>query len=154
CVHFAHAAVYLWRSIGIPARVGVGYMSPESNRRGGSGLAIKAGDAHAWPELYLEGVGWVILDIHAHVTLDEPGQGQDEDLQRLLGEMARQEPPDPQEEARPRLTHEDRQQLIRAAWFSFLGILAAIVIALYGIKVWRRLAPFVAPVKALPRIGY
>ena len=26
CVHSAHASVYLWRSLGLPARIGTGYL--------------------------------------------------------------------------------------------------------------------------------
>ncbi len=53
CVHFAHAAVYLMRSIGIPARVGTGYAVAEANRQGGSALLLRNSDQHAWPEVYL-----------------------------------------------------------------------------------------------------
>ena len=34
CVHFAHAAVYLMRSLGVPARVGAGYAVEEAARHG------------------------------------------------------------------------------------------------------------------------
>lgn len=53
CVHFAHAAVYLMRSIGIPARVGTGYAVAEQNRAGGSGLLLRNSDQHAWPEVFV-----------------------------------------------------------------------------------------------------
>lgn len=55
CVHFSHAAVYLMRSIGLPARVGTGYAVAEQNRAGGSGLLLRNSDQHAWPELYVGG---------------------------------------------------------------------------------------------------
>lgn len=55
CVHFAHAAVFLMRSIGIPARVGTGYAVAEANRQGGSGLLLRNSDQHAWPEVYVGG---------------------------------------------------------------------------------------------------
>ncbi len=53
CVHFAHAGVYLMRSIGIPARVGTGYAVAEANRQGGSALLLRNSDQHAWPEVYV-----------------------------------------------------------------------------------------------------
>ncbi|MEM8997887.1 MAG: transglutaminase domain-containing protein, partial [Acidobacteriota bacterium] len=43
CVHFAHAATYLFRSIGLPARVAAGYAVSESDRAGGSALLIRGG---------------------------------------------------------------------------------------------------------------
>lgn len=52
CVHFAHAAVYLMRSVGLPARVGTGYAVAEANRQGGSALLLRNSDQHAWPEVY------------------------------------------------------------------------------------------------------
>ncbi len=55
CVHFSHAAVYLMRSLGLPARVGTGYAVAEQNRAGGSGLLLRNSDQHAWPELYVGG---------------------------------------------------------------------------------------------------
>src|SRR5262249_44014507 len=58
CVHIAHATVYLWRAAGIPARVGVGYRVEADHRRGSS-IIIRSGEAHAWPELYVSGVGWM-----------------------------------------------------------------------------------------------
>src|SRR5690606_26724776 len=53
CVHFAHAAVFLMRAVGVPARVGTGYALPEANRQGGSALLLRNSDQHAWPEVYL-----------------------------------------------------------------------------------------------------
>lgn len=55
CVHFAHAAVFLMRAAGIPARVGTGYAVAEANRQGGSALLLRNSDQHAWPEIYVGG---------------------------------------------------------------------------------------------------
>ncbi|WP_458243230.1 transglutaminase family protein [Streptomyces sp. MAI_2237] len=56
CVHFSFAMAAMARSLGIPARVAVGFApgTPQSDRSVSVGLK----DAHAWPELYFEGVGW------------------------------------------------------------------------------------------------
>lgn len=89
CVHFAHAAVYLMRSVGLPARVATGYMVPESGRRGGSAILIAGGNSHAWPEVYLEGVGWVVVDVMPERSLDPPPSPADEQLQQMLAEMLR-----------------------------------------------------------------
>lgn len=150
CVHFAHAAVYLWRSLGIPARVGTGYHAPEDNRRG-STILIRSNDGHAWPELHVEGVGWVVLDIAPARNLDPPSQPMDEDLQELLGDMARQNPPEPLEEP-------DRGPLFPNLWPNLLVALLCVLIAsllgLYGVKVWRRLAPRLGRGVDMPRVGY
>lgn len=151
CVHFAHAAVLLWRALGIPARVGTGYRTEEDDRHGSSTILIRASDAHAWPELYLEGLGWVVLDIAAKKNIDEPPPPVDSDLQRLLGEMARQMPHDP---VHTTLTETSSlafgKDLLRALLFAA----AVTLLLLYLIKIWRRLAPFVVRPKRLPVAGY
>ena len=56
CVQFATAMVMMARSLGIPARMAVGFLPGHVNR----GLwTVAVSDAHAWPELYLDGVGWL-----------------------------------------------------------------------------------------------
>lgn len=88
CVHTSHAAVYLWRSIGIPARVGVGYAVDMQNAKT-DGFVIYDGDAHAWPELYFEGVGWIPLDIAPAENLDQQGEPPDPALQDSLMELSK-----------------------------------------------------------------
>lgn len=150
CVHFAHAAVYMWRSLGIPARVGTGYHISE-DARDGSTIVIRGGDAHAWPELYLEGVGWVVLDIAAQTNLDPPGEPVDEDLSDLLADMARNET---DEQAEPGQEPIEQRNFGRDLALSMLGFLAIGLIVLYVAKIWRRVIPRFARRRALPRVGY
>lgn len=56
CVHFSFAMAAMARTLGIPARVAVGF-APGSPQADGT-VAVSLKDAHAWPELYFEGVGW------------------------------------------------------------------------------------------------
>lgn len=56
CVHFSFAMASMARSLDIPARVAVGF-TPGSPQPDGS-MSVGLQDAHAWPELYFEGVGW------------------------------------------------------------------------------------------------
>ncbi|GAB7191133.1 DUF3488 and transglutaminase-like domain-containing protein [Kineococcus sp. NUM-3379] len=56
CVQFASAMAVMARSLGIPARVAIGFLPGD---RSGENWLISAQDAHAWPELYFEGTGWV-----------------------------------------------------------------------------------------------
>ncbi|NAZ88175.1 transglutaminase family protein, partial [Kineococcus indalonis] len=57
CVQFASAMAVMSRSLGIPARVAIGFLPGEESTPGR--WRISAQDAHAWPELYFDGVGWV-----------------------------------------------------------------------------------------------
>ncbi|MFD3721247.1 transglutaminaseTgpA domain-containing protein [Streptomyces sp. NPDC058674] len=56
CVHFAFSMAAMSRSLGIPARVAVGFTPGEKQSDGSVNVSMR--DAHAWPELYFEGVGW------------------------------------------------------------------------------------------------
>lgn len=56
CTYFATAFVLLARAEGIPARYVQGYCVPG----GGHGeIAVDSSMAHAWPEVYLKGAGWI-----------------------------------------------------------------------------------------------
>jgi transglutaminase-like putative cysteine protease len=55
CVQFATAMVMMSRAAGIPARLAVGFL-PGTESKGV--WTVIASDAHAWPELYLDGIGW------------------------------------------------------------------------------------------------
>jgi hypothetical protein len=57
CQQFAFAMAVLARLLGIPSRVAVGYT--EGSPAGHDEWVVKTSDAHAWPELYFQGVGWL-----------------------------------------------------------------------------------------------
>ncbi|MEU6536047.1 DUF3488 and transglutaminase-like domain-containing protein [Streptomyces sp. NPDC047000] len=56
CLHFSFAMAAMARTLGIPARVAVGFLPGAQQADGSVSVGLK--DAHAWPELYFEGVGW------------------------------------------------------------------------------------------------
>ncbi len=150
CVHFAHAAAYLYRSLDIPSRVAVGYAVEEGARGGGSAIMIRSGDAHAWPEIYLEDVGWVVVDLAPQTTLDEPAQAPDSELQRMLGEMMRQQPGD-----ETMLDDELRNKINLAAIAKGLAVvLAVLLVVAYVIKIYRLLSPRFAGSAEQYRVAY
>ena len=57
CEQFAATMAIMARAIGIPARVAVGY-TPGELQDDGSRI-VRSHDAHAWPELFFNGIGWV-----------------------------------------------------------------------------------------------
>ncbi len=59
CEQFAASMAVLARAVGIPSRVAVGFL-PGS--RAGDGWEVSIRDMHAWPELYLESLGWVAFE--------------------------------------------------------------------------------------------
>ncbi len=58
CMYYASAEVLMLRSLGIPARMVVGFAQGEADERGVSYIVRKA-DSHAWPEVYFPDIGWV-----------------------------------------------------------------------------------------------
>jgi transglutaminase-like putative cysteine protease len=154
CVHFAHAATFLMRSLGIPARVATGYAIEEAARQGGSAILLTGAHSHAWPEMYVTGVGWTVLDVYPERSLDPPVQPPDADLQRLLGEMARGTKPLPQSEERP---FEPVLAALRGLPELLKRIVSILVPGLivlsYLIKLWRWLAPLFAG-RSAPRVAY
>jgi transglutaminase-like putative cysteine protease len=57
CNYYASAEVVMLRSVGIPARLAVGFSDGEHklpDRR-----IVRQRNAHAWPEVYFPGLGWV-----------------------------------------------------------------------------------------------
>ncbi len=58
CEHFASALALTCRIAGIPSRVAAGFATGDFNPFSGL-YEVRARDAHAWVELYFQGLGWV-----------------------------------------------------------------------------------------------
>lgn len=61
CEHYASAFAVMMRAADIPARIVLGYQGGELNPMGGH-MIVRQSDAHAWNEVWLEGVGWQRVD--------------------------------------------------------------------------------------------
>jgi hypothetical protein len=59
CSQFAQAMAILARLLGIPSRIAVGYTGGTPADGQGHTWRVTTADAHAWPELYFNGVGWI-----------------------------------------------------------------------------------------------
>jgi transglutaminase-like putative cysteine protease len=57
CEQFATGMALMARILGIPARVGIGFLPGQPGKDGR--YTVRMHDMHAWPELYFQGVGWV-----------------------------------------------------------------------------------------------
>lgn len=60
CQHFASAAVLLFRTLGIPARYTIGYAADVFAN---TWTEIGSENAHAWAEVYVDGVGWIQVEV-------------------------------------------------------------------------------------------
>jgi transglutaminase-like putative cysteine protease len=69
CVQYSYAMTVLLRVLGIPARIAVGFTAGTSIGAGSSTYLVKSTDAHAWPEVFFNGWGWIRFEP------TPPGQG-------------------------------------------------------------------------------
>ncbi len=60
CQQFATAFAVLAREIGLPSRVAVGFTPGDADSQGV--YHVTDADAHAWPEVWFRGVGWVAFE--------------------------------------------------------------------------------------------
>lgn len=72
CEQIGSALVVMLRSLGVRARLAVGYAAGERNPFTGL-FEVHASDAHAWAEVYFPGVGWQGFDPTATVPLAGEG---------------------------------------------------------------------------------
>ncbi len=72
CQQFAFAMAVLARLEHIPARVVVGYT--QGSFIGNNTWQVKTSDAHAWPELYFPGAGWLRFEPTPPITAGQAGQ--------------------------------------------------------------------------------
>jgi len=104
CTYYASAEVILLRAAGIPARLAVGYSQGE---RVENTFLVKLNDAHAWPEVYFPGIGWIEFE----PTSNEPG------ITRL------HEPDAPLEaNSQPIVPTPPKQAVLRRLWQSLVDI--------------------------------
>lgn len=61
CTYFASAAVMIFRCLGIPARFAQGYIIPPVHA--GAEVSIDDSYAHAWAEIYVDGFGWMPVEV-------------------------------------------------------------------------------------------
>jgi protein-glutamine gamma-glutamyltransferase len=157
CVYFAHSGAMLIRSLGIPARVGAGYAVDVRNRGEGSSLMIRGKDSHAWPEIYLDGPGWIPFDIAPEKSLAPPEEPTDHGLQQMLGEMAREGAGNPRDQHKA-AARSDIQAAVRRLLHQLVAALPSLAVTILALlfftKLYRRYVPFYCRPALLPRLAY
>ena len=74
CLHFATAATALYRAAGIPARVTVGFLV---HALAGRTVDVTGADAHAWVEIYQDGLGWLPVEVTGQSGLLPDSDGEE-----------------------------------------------------------------------------
>lgn len=140
CTYFATAFVLLARAEGIPARYVQGFCVPVEKP---GEVSVRSHMAHAWPEAYIRGVGWVPFEPtpgYGELRYRTWGTGRNDQ-----GEPAGETPAPPQEKEaeEPEETPEESAKSAekgKPAWAEALGWLALYflpaAIVLSGLLLW------------------
>lgn len=133
CEQFSASMAVLARSLGIPSRVAVGFISGDYDPVRGS-FSVSTTHAHAWPEIYFSGIGWVPFEptprgglappsyAGGFESAPEPVAGEE------IGEAQEQPQPSPQP-PQPPPSPESQVQEPRARAASRAWLIAAIITA-------------------------
>jgi transglutaminase-like putative cysteine protease len=71
CEQFAGAFAAMARAVGLPARVAVGFTPGDYDAASGA-WRVTTREAHAWPEVFLDGSGWTAFEPTPGRTLPDP----------------------------------------------------------------------------------
>jgi len=151
CNYYASAEVLLLRSLGIPARMVVGYAQGEP--LGGGSFRIRGRDAHAWPEVYFDGLGWVefeptanqpSLNRRSEIALSGGARslpaGEEENQQALRREAGNDPGGEtaPDAAVSPQTGFFSTAQLMNVGrWVIIFILTAAMLVALWKMRRWR-----------------
>lgn len=141
CNYYASAEVLLLRAAGIPARMVAGY-APGEYQSGGY-YQVKAKDAHAWPEAYFAGIGWVEFEPTASLDVIYRPSGEeqtveDEELLRLRDADNRPPLEDAELPVNPAATqtvHPTPVMIFPFEWLWF--IILIVIVSGVAILIWR-----------------
>lgn len=148
CVHVAHAMTYLLRSAGIPARTACGYMV-ESGRAGqGEGMLMLCTDMHAWCEVYLEGLGWTVMDASLEKSESAPPPRVDTAVQNFFAQKNRME------FEQKKIVESEKPSLPNFPLLPLALGMPLLIVGLYSVKFWRAMAPRFAAAEQLYRVCY
>ncbi len=163
CNYYASAEVIMLRSLGIPARIAAGYAKGTLNLDTG-GYDVFGEHAHAWPEVFFPGYGWVEFEptaseppldrLHEAAVIDPGGAestaGQTDDI-----EPEEDEAPEPEEG--PDIP--DETALAQSRWrlVGQIGLgaagLAALTLLVIRLHPVARIRAMAALARGLRRIG-
>ncbi len=62
CAYFAGATLFMLRSLGIPSRIAVGFLTEDRSDKNKGWYWYYANQAHAWVQVYFPGYGWLDFD--------------------------------------------------------------------------------------------
>lgn len=139
CSHFATAFVLLARAQGFPARYVQGFCVPIED---GKETTVTSDMAHAWPEVYLDGIGWIpyeptpgyrqvrytpwALRSGSDSAVSRQGGGRTDGERLVLAEEVQEDAKEPEQTIRP--AGEGLRQIMKLAGITLLFTAAALLV--------------------------
>jgi hypothetical protein len=129
CEQFATAAVVMVRSLGIPARLVIGYARGDTTTQPGKRI-LRGSDAHAWVEVWFQGVGWIESDPTASSVLSPGGVTATQSAQASPGQATTPSPAPSPQAVPPAAPRPAKLGLPggRRAWIEGIGIALALTV--------------------------
>jgi len=155
CVHFSSAMATMARTLGIPARIAVGFTPGQAGQAAQGGLTeyrVSTHNLHAWPELFFAGIGWVrfeptpsrgVAPEFAPLTEDDPATP---DVDESVPAEATPATPAPEQTGGPNLPDEQEPLDSGAAGVSAVASVPFWLYALGALLVLGLIAPAVVRV--------
>lgn len=143
CMYYASAETLMLRSIGIPARMAVGFVEGAFDEEDGLyNVAYK--DSHAWPEVYFPGIGWVEFEPTSNqfpierpetkIDPDETGSGLESDGDAAINPQV----PIPQADRPEKLLEEGADAELaagRSVWYRGL-LIPVLSLLVFGLSIF------------------
>jgi transglutaminase-like putative cysteine protease len=159
CTYYATAMTVFARIIGLPARYAEGFTTYGLTRSPDGSFIISGEQAHAWCEVYVQGIGWIPVDAtleYASQLTDEPAA--DEGFEIGAAPALPSMTPPPNEEYVPLVVDnasgdtDSGNAVISAALYIILGLLivcAGLFLAIYALRFRFRLPKRINNAEAL-----
>lgn len=80
CRHFAAAATMMFRQLGIAARYTIGFVA---YAKAEDQISVFANQYHGWVEIYIDGLGWVIVDPTGDGGPQTPNPDEEEPIEKI-----------------------------------------------------------------------
>ncbi|HEY2668408.1 MAG TPA: DUF3488 and transglutaminase-like domain-containing protein [Actinomycetota bacterium] len=161
CQQFAGAMAVMLRTLDIPARVAVGFLpgTPTIGTSGTTTFLVSGRHAHAWPEAFFQGIGWVAFEPTPRADAPPPSytvapapvaaptaaaSSSPEASQAPSAAPSAPQPTPTRAEAPPKVSHPALTAARRASYILLVALLAVLA-ALFGAREVRlRLAGWTA----------
>ena len=135
-VHYATAAVLLLRYCGVPARYVEGYYLPKGQQ---GTITLTEANAHAWAELYLDGVGYVPFEVTPGYAGEEtPQKDSDKNVPHAPPDMAEAPFNAPPETVEPQQIEEEETVTPSLWWILALCAVLLVLAAVLWVLLRRR----------------